>query len=176
MSSLSARNQNNAQSCLVVSAFQITLAPSPSLPPSLPQSGQVISTRVDMFPKQYTDRLMSLQDSVEPIPTSVVKAVVRQDLLEGEPLENLFKEFDEIPLGSASIAQVHRAVLRDGREVAVKVQRPSEEPKLRGDIANLKAFSKRFRDSLPVDYYRVFCELERALTNELDFLAEAQVN
>ncbi|TFJ88515.1 hypothetical protein NSK_000089 [Nannochloropsis salina CCMP1776] len=138
------------------------------------KSGQVISTRVDMFPKAYTDRLMSLQDSVEPVPISVVKAVVRQDLLEGEPLENLFKEFDEVPLGSASIAQVHRAVLRDGREVAVKVQRPSEEPKLRGDIANLKAFSKRFRDSLPVDYYRVFLELERALTNELDFLAEAQ--
>lgn len=92
-----------------------------------------------MFPKAYTDRLMSLQDSVEPVPISVVRAVVRQDLLEGEPLENLFKEFDEVPLGSASIAQVHRAVLRDGREVAVKVQRPSEEPKLRGDIANLKA-------------------------------------
>ncbi len=164
------------------------------------KSGQVISTRVDMFPKAYTDRLMSLQDSVEPVPTPVVKAVVRQDLLEGEPLESLFREFDDVPLGSASIAQVHRAVLRDGREVAVKVQRPSEEPKLRGDIGNLKvrygeewrathfssllthliplnsrqAFSKRFRDSLPVDYYRVFCELERALTNELDFLAEAQ--
>jgi predicted unusual protein kinase regulating ubiquinone biosynthesis (AarF/ABC1/UbiB family) len=70
--------------------------------------------------------------------------------------------------------QVHRAVLVDGREVAVKVQRPSEEPKLRGDIANLKAFAQRFRSSLPVDYYPVFCELEKALANELDFLAEAQ--
>lgn len=45
---------------------------------------------------------------------------------------------------------------------------------MQGDIGNLKAFSKRFRDALPVDYYKVFCELERALTNELDFLAEAQ--
>jgi predicted unusual protein kinase regulating ubiquinone biosynthesis (AarF/ABC1/UbiB family) len=77
-------------------------------------------------------------------------------------------------LGSASIAQVHRAVLLDGREVAVKVQRPSEEPKLRGDIANLKAITKTFRESLPVDYYTVFCELEKALANELDFLVEAQ--
>lgn len=108
-----------------------------------------------MFPKQYTDRLQKLQDSVDPIPASVVKAVVRQDLLEGEPLEVMFREFDDAPLGSASIAQVHRAVLADGRQVAVKVQRPSEEPKLRGDIGNLKAFSKRFRESLPVDYYKV---------------------
>lgn len=112
-----------------------------------------------MFPEQYTTRLQTLQDSVDPIPTNIVKAVIRHDLLENEPLETMFKEFDDVPLGSASIAQVHRAVLLDGREVAVKVQRPSEEPKLRGDIGNLKAFSKRFRDSLPVDYYRVFCEL-----------------
>lgn len=54
-----------------------------------------------------------------------------------------------------------RAVLLDGREVAVKVQRPAEEPKLRADIQNLKAFALRFRESLPVDYYPVFCELER---------------
>lgn len=125
----------------------------PTKPPTN-RSGQVISTRVDMFPKQYTDRLQTLQDSVDPIPASVVKAVVRQDLLEGEPLSVMFKEFDDTPLGSASIAQVHRAVLVDGRQVAVKVQRPSEEPKLRGDIGNLKAFSKRFRASLPVDYYK----------------------
>jgi hypothetical protein len=72
------------------------------------KSGQVISTRVDMFPKQYTDKLQSLQDAVDPIPASVVKAVVRQDLLEGEPLEVMFKEFDDKPLGSASIAQVRK--------------------------------------------------------------------
>lgn len=66
----------------------------------------MISTRVDMFPKQYTDRLQKLQDAVDPVPASVVKAVIRQDLLEGEPMEVMFKEFDDKPLGSASIAQV----------------------------------------------------------------------
>jgi aarF domain-containing kinase len=58
--------------------------------------------------------------------------------------------------------------------VAVKLQRPNVEPKLRGDIANLKRISKALRKSLPVDYYAVFCELGDALENELDFLAEAQ--
>ena len=138
------------------------------------KTGQVISTRVDLFPQQYIDKLQVLQDSIDPIPTALVKAIISKELLEGEPLSKLFSSFDEEPLGSASIAQVHRAVLLDGREVAVKVQRPSEEPKLRGDIANLKAITKTFRDSLPVDYYTVFCELEKALANELDFLVEAQ--
>lgn len=128
---------------------------------------------MDLFPKQYTDKLQVLQDKVDPIPTNVVKSIISSELLEGEPLSILFRSFDEEPLGSASIAQVHKAVLLDGRTVAVKVQRPAEEPKLRGDIANLKAFSKRARTYLPVDYYPVFCELERALTNELDARAEA---
>lgn len=56
--------------------------------------------------------------------------------------------------------QVHAATLLDGRKVAVKVQRPNCEPKLRGDIANLKSFSKKLASALPVDYYTVFCELE----------------
>ncbi|CAM9306133.1 unnamed protein product [Ectocarpus sp. 12 AP-2014] len=138
------------------------------------KTGQVLSTRVDLFPEQYTSKLQSLQDSVEPIPTELVKALISQELLEGEPLETLFSAFDEVPLGSASIAQVHKAVLRDGRTVAVKVQRPAEEPKLRADVANLKAFAGRFREVLPADYYPVFCELERVLDSELDFRAEAQ--
>ncbi|CAM9673898.1 unnamed protein product [Discosporangium mesarthrocarpum] len=138
------------------------------------KTGQVLSTRVDLFPENYTTRLQSLQDSVEPIPTDLVKAVISQELLAGEPLDTLFSAFDEEPLGSASIAQVHKAVLRDGRTVAVKVQRPAEEPKLRADVANLKAFAFRFREALPADYYPVFCELESILDNELDFRAEAQ--
>lgn len=69
---------------------------------------------------------------------------------------------------------MHAATLLDGRRVAVKVQRPNCEPKLRGDIANLKSFSKKLASALPVDYYTVFCELERALQGELDFLQEAQ--
>ncbi|KAA8496095.1 Uncharacterized protein FVE85_2250 [Porphyridium purpureum] len=137
------------------------------------KSGQVISSRVDLFPEPYIRKLSVLQDSIEPIDTAIVKEIVRQELLEGEPLETLFSHFEEKPLGSASIAQVHRAVLVDGRIVAVKVQRPAEEPKLRADIANLKLFAKRFREQLPADYFIIFSELERALYNELDFQSEA---
>ena len=123
------------------------------------KTGQVISTRVDLFPEAYTSKLQSLQDGLDPMPFELVEKVVSQELLDGAPLSELFKEFDEEPLGSASIAQVHRATLLDGRVVAVKLQRPNVEPKLRGDIANLKRISKALRDQLPVDYYTVFTEL-----------------
>ena len=89
-------------------------------------------------------------DNFEPMPTSLARAVIKQELLNrNEEFEDVFVELDEIPLGAASIAQVHRAVLSKkygGREVAVKIQRPSIESKLLGDVANLKAISKAFRN------------------------------
>ena len=102
--------------------------------------------------------------------------MVKELLVRGEKFEDIFAEFDDKPLGSASVAQVHRAVLTEkygNKEVAVKVQRPSIESKLMGDIANLKTLSKTFRDDLPLDYYTVFCELEKQLADEFNFLAEA---
>jgi len=138
------------------------------------KTGQIISTRVDIFPSQYTSKLSIMQDGLDPLPAHVIKDVVRRELLDGAELSDLFAEFDDEPLGSASIAQVHRARLLDGRVVAVKVQRPNVEAKLLGDIANLKQFAKIVADSLPIDYYKVFCELERTLKFELDFLYEAQ--
>jgi len=138
------------------------------------KTGQILATRVDLFPRQYTQRLVVLQDSLAPLPAEVVRRVVSDELLGGRPLRELFDSFEEEPLGSASIAQVHRARLRDGRDVAVKVLRPGIEAVLRGDIENLKGFAKAFRQVLPVDYYPVFCELEEVLNNELNFFAEAQ--
>lgn len=138
------------------------------------KTGQVISTRVDLFPEAYTTKLSVLQDGIEPMPFSMVEKVVRQELLDGAPLSELFSSFDETCLGSASIAQVHKATLLDGRVCAVKLQRPNVEPKLRGDVSNLKRISKLLSKSLPVDYYTVFSELGDALSNELDFLVEAQ--
>merc|ERR1719253_2571052 len=155
--------------------------------------------------------LSDFTDNVDPLPAELLKAVVARDLLvRGEAFEDIFAEFDEAPLGAASVAQVHRAVLTEkygGKEVAVKVQRvsslehpavpprgtvlvrfledhvsffrirfqPSIESKLMGDIANLKALAKTFRDSdaLPLDYYTVFSELEKQLADEFNFLAEA---
>ena len=119
------------------------------------KTGQVISTRVDLFPEAYTSKLQELQDGLEPMPYELVEKVVRQELLDGAPLSELFATFDKEPLGAASIAQVHKATLLDGRVVAVKLQRPNVEPKLLGDVANLKRISKALAKSLPVDYYTV---------------------
>jgi aarF domain-containing kinase len=112
--------------------------------------------------------------------TSMVTAIINQELLqEGENFEDVFVEFDEEPLGAASIAQVHRAVLSEkygAQEVAVKIQRPSIEAKLMGDVGNLKMIAKLARDAdlSPVDYYAVFSELETQLADEFDFREEAK--
>ena len=138
------------------------------------KTGQIISTRVDIFPPQYTSKLSIMQDSLDPLPSNIVKKIVENELLEGGDLSELFSEFDDKPLGSASIGQVHRARLLSGKVVAVKVQRPSIDAKLLGDIANLKNFALAIKNFLPLDYYKIFCELEKTLIYELDFLHEAQ--
>lgn len=138
------------------------------------KAAQIVGTRRDLFPREYIDALSAFTDNVDPLPIDVVKAVIEKELLDdGEVFEDIFAEFDTEPLGSASIAQVHRATLVNGKEVAVKVQRPSIESKLMGDIANLLQISKTFRDDLPVDYYAVFSELEKQLKLEFNFVFEA---
>jgi aarF domain-containing kinase len=143
------------------------------------KTAQIISSRQDLFPEEYTEALSGFTDNLDPMPIALAKRVVEAGLLHpGETFDEMFAEFDDVPLGAASIAQVHRAVLTakyGGREVAVKVQRPSIESKLLGDIANLKGLAKTFRDnpSLPLDYYTVFVELEKQLAEEFDFVAEA---
>ena len=119
------------------------------------KTAQIIASRQDLFPKQYTDTLSNFTDNVDPLPASLIKAVIEKELLhQGEIFEDVFSEFDEEPLGAASVAQVHRAVLTEKyggpKEVAIKIQRPSIESKLMGDIANLKTLSKTFREDLPL--------------------------
>lgn len=143
------------------------------------KTAQIIASRRDLFPEEYTEALSDFTDNVDPLPAALMKAVVEKELLvRGEVFEDIFAEFDEKPLGAASVAQVHRAKLTEkygSKEVAVKIQRPSIESKLMGDIANLKALAKTFRenDALPLDYYTVFSELESQLQDEFDFVAEA---
>lgn len=141
------------------------------------KTAQIIASRQDLFPEQYCEALNGFTDNLDPMDASLAKAVVATELLNrDEKFSDVFSEFDDEPLGAASIAQVHRAVLTEkygGREVAIKIQRPSIESKLLGDVANLKAVSKRFRDALPLDYYTVMCELEKQLADEFDFVAEA---
>ncbi len=141
------------------------------------KTAQIIASRKDLFPEEYTEALSDFTDNVDPLPVDLIRAVVEKELLvRGESFEDIFAEFDEEPLGAASVAQVHRAVLTEkygNKEVAVKVQRPSIESKLMGDIANLKTLAKTFSESLPLDYYTVFCELEKQLADEFNFVAEA---
>lgn len=135
--------------------------------------GQVIATRSDLFPAEYSRELAYLVDSVNPFPFPVVKRVVEQELLGGLPMEDVFESFDPVPLGSASIAQVHRATLKGGKEVAVKVQRPNVELRLMSDLRVVKNFSLVTREIFPVDYYLVCKELEDQIQDEFDFIAEA---
>eukprot|EP00793_Prasinoderma_coloniale_P001180 PRCOL_00006171-RA len=145
------------------------------------KSGQLVSTRVDLFPPAFARELAAMQDSVPPMDPALARAVVERELLEtprtGVRLEDAFSEFDDEPVGSASVAQVHRAVLAgSGREVAVKVQRPAVEPKMLGDVGNLTSlFGLPFlREAFPVDYYVVFSELGAQLVQEFDFTIEAR--
>ena len=141
------------------------------------KTAQIIASRQDLFPMQYTEIFSGFTDFLDPMDASLAKAVVTKELLhEDEKFSDVFSEFDDVPLGAASVAQVHRAVLTEkygGREVAIKIQRPSIESKLLGDVKQLKIVSKAFRDVLPLDYYTVMAELENQLADEFDFVAEA---
>ena len=81
----------------------------------------MISTRVDLFPEQYTSKLASLQDDLDPMPAEQVKAVVVRELLQGEPLETIFRSFDDEPLGSASIAQVDGLARNGARQSSSRI-------------------------------------------------------
>ena len=102
------------------------------LGPTFVKFGQLLSTRPDIVPPDIIAELRGLQDDVRPFPFADVERVVREDL--GQPIERMFLEFEERPLAAASIGQVHRAVLPNGRRVAVKVQRPNAPRQIDSDI------------------------------------------
>ena len=102
------------------------------LGPTFVKFGQVLSTRADLLPPGLIVELDKLQDEVPPFPFSIVRTVVETEL--GDTLENLFLEFVPEPFAAASIGQVHRAVLPDGTQVVVKVQRPGVEKEAEADL------------------------------------------
>lgn len=124
--------------------------------------GQVMSTRPDLFSPEVIDALRLLQDKVPPFGFARVKATIEEDL--GAPLSAKFAELDETPVAAASVAQVHRGRLLDGREVAVKVLRPKVRSKAQRDGAILVGFakvlelSKKARLSKPVEHMQHFIE------------------
>jgi len=137
--------------------------------------GQVLSTRPDMIPAEYVAALERMQEKVAPIPVEQIRAIVEEDL--GASISKLFNWFDPEPLGCASIAQVHRAQLRDGREVAIKVQKPDIAAQLRSDIGVLRSFASAAdhltRVGRKVRFSDWLEEFAKTLRMELDYEAEA---
>jgi len=103
--------------------------------PAFVKLGQLLSTRSDLLPTAYCDALSRLQDDVEPLPADVVTRVVEEDL--GLPPTDVFEHWEATPIASASLGQVHRARLHDGRRVVVKVQRPEAAAIVADDMAAL---------------------------------------
>lgn len=137
--------------------------------------GQVMSTRPDLFPPEIIDQLRHLQDRLPPFSFKKVRRVIEEDL--GKSLTDLFSEIDEKPVAAASVAQVHRARLRDGREVAVKVLRPGVRRQVERDQVILIAFARlisirpTWRRSDPVGHVRHFVE---AIHDQTDLRIEAE--
>src|SRR5262245_6228092 len=102
------------------------------LGPTFVKLGQLLSTRADLLPEPYLRALSRLQDDVAPVPFREIEAVVQAEL--GVRISKAFRRFDPTPIAAASLGQVHRAVLRDGREVAVKVQRPGVRLQVADDL------------------------------------------
>jgi ubiquinone biosynthesis protein len=144
------------------------------LGPIFVKAGQILSTRRDLLPADVADELALLQDRVPPFPGSVARAAVESAL--GAPVATLYESFDETPLASASIAQVHAAQLADGRDVVVKVLRPGIHEKIAADIALLRALGEMAQRWHPAaDKIRprdIVAEIEATLINELDLQRE----
>ena len=146
------------------------------LGPTFVKLGQVLSVRPDIVPRSVMDELEHLQDDVPPASPEAIIAAVEAEL--GGPISEWFVEFETTPLASASIAQVHRATLPSGEEVAVKVQRPGIEASIRSDLHILYTLAHLItgRVSLPGLYTPVGIvrEFEAAMHQELDFQQEAR--
>jgi ubiquinone biosynthesis protein len=151
-----------------------------ALGPTFVKLGQILSTRADIVPDDVAKALKALQDHAEPFPYDVVRKVIEEDL--GHSIEELFETFDDKPLATASIAQVHRATLRrhegDGvsTQVVVKVQRPGIREKMRSDLSLLYWLARFFEGTIEeVSAYSptvVVEEFEQAVEEELDFIHE----
>jgi ubiquinone biosynthesis protein len=146
------------------------------LGPTFVKLGQVLSTRNDLLPDAYCAAFETLQDEVKPLPLAEVEASLTEAL--GPHWRDAVTWFEDKPLATASIAQVHRADLTSGEAVVFKVQRRGIAPKIRADLSILKrmasAWLQEFPETAAFDPRGILDEFERSITSELDFLREAE--
>ncbi len=146
------------------------------LGPTFVKFGQLLSTRPDIVPPDIVFELKALQDSVTPFPFDQARAVVEEEL--GLTLERLFLEFEEEPIAAASIGQVHRATLPNGRRVVVKVQRPNAPRQIEADLELMYQLARlaheRVRALEFIDTVAVVDEFARSIRQELDYRIEAR--
>jgi ubiquinone biosynthesis protein len=144
------------------------------LGPTFVKLGQLLSTRPDLLPEAYTQELASLRDDVRPFPFDQAESILRQEY--GRPLPEIFATIDPAPVASASISQVHRAVLLDGRVVALKIRRPDIAKIVQADLDIIKNLAQLLERRLPnLAVYRPMAmarEFERTIKREIDFTFE----
>lgn len=146
-----------------------------ALGPTFVKVGQILSMRPDILPQEYCDELAKLRTDAEPMPYNEVVATVEEEY--GRPLASVFAEFDVRPLGSASVAQVHRARLLTGEDVAVKVQRPGVQKTMASDIDILRQLCRHLKflwRGGVMDLNQMVEEFWNAFVQETDFLVEAR--
>ncbi|HEX2201601.1 MAG TPA: AarF/UbiB family protein, partial [Gammaproteobacteria bacterium] len=145
------------------------------LGPIFVKFGQLLSTRRDLIPDDIADALARLRDRVPPFPGTEARGII--EAAYGGPLSAIFSEFEEQPLASASIAQVHAARLQNGREVVVKVVRPGIKKLIRRDLSLLyiaAELSERYwQDGRRLRPVRLVAEFEKTILDELDMIREA---
>ena len=145
------------------------------LGPTFIKLGQLLSTRADLLPGPYLDALERLQDQIEPFPYEEVERIVSGEL--GVRISKAFADFDPVPLAAASLSQVHRAYMRDGRAVVVKVQRPGIRELIVGDLEALGEISHFLDEHTELgkryEFDNMLINLRKSLLRELDFTIEA---
>jgi ubiquinone biosynthesis protein len=146
------------------------------LGPTFVKFGQLLSTRPDVVPPDIIAELRGLQDDVSPVPFSEIERLIREEL--GQPSERLFLEFETEPLAAASIGQVHRAVLPNGRRVAVKVQRPNAPRQIEADLQLMYQAARLAKERVRmldfIDTREIVDEFARSIRQELDYRHEAR--
>ena len=136
--------------------------------------GQLLSTRKDFIGEEFEKEFSKLQDMTPSFSYDIVKTIIEREF--GKPIDMVFSSFDEEPIASASLAQVHKAVLKNGEVVAVKVQRPDIEKQIREDIRVIRhllvLLNNHFPDLKDHDFSMIIDEFERSIFKEIDFKQE----